>query len=447
MTVPATGGRVIELDQARETRSICVLLVIQAVVSFRSVPRILDLLKPMAGSGLNWTPHFTSVINWALRLGLGLLRQVAPTDEPWLAIVDHSIDIGTKKALVVLRVSTKALSARGGAIRLEDCACVGLKISERINGETVAAELQDIFAKAGAPVAIVRDGDATLRKGVRLWQDKQNGAVPVIYDIGHAAANVLEDEFESKGPYQRFIASTSRAASRLRQTDLAFLIPPKLRSKGRFQSIGNLGRWAAKILEALSVEGGVGPTTRAKLLEVLPGFMALRGFVQRFASTTHTVARMLEILKNHGLNQANHELCVQLLASLPKNSRVRKRLQEWLRHHMEIQKQLTTNGHPDLPLMVSSDVIESLFGKYKHILERSPQADMNSSALLIPALCGRPGETVIERALAQTRHGDLKIWEQENIPYTVRKKRRAFFANLSQIQSQIPGKLSGVSTA
>jgi hypothetical protein len=181
--------------------------------------------------------------------------------------------------------------------------------------------------------------------------------------------------------------------------------------------------------------------TRAKLREVLPGFTALRGFVQRFASTTHVVARMLEILKNHGLNQVNYEQCTQLLAALPKNSRVRKRLHSWLRQHLAIQKQLTAKGHPDLPLTVSSDVIESLFGKFKHILERSPQADMNRSTLLIPALCGRFDKLAIEQALAQTRHNDLNTWEQENIPYTVRKKRQAFFANFSDIQSQIPGKM------
>jgi len=415
-------------------------LIIQAVVSFRSIPRILDLLRCEVGSGLNWTPHFTSVINWTLRLGLGLLRQVAPTDEPWLAIVDHSIDIGTKKALVVLRVSTKALSARGGAICLEDCACVGLRISDQINGESVAADLQTIFAQAGHPVVIVKDGDAALQKGVRLWQDKQNKVVPVIYDIGHAAANVLKEEFESKGPYQRFIALTSRAASCLRQTNLAFLIPPKLRNKGRFQSIGALGQWAAKILHVLGAKDSGQLLTRAKLREVLPGFTALKGFVQRFASTTHVVARMLEILKNHGLNQVNYEQCTQLLAALPKNSRVRKRLHSWLRQHLEIQKQLTAKGHPDLPLTVSSDVIESLFGKFKHILERSPQADMNRSTLLIPALCGRLDKVAIEQALAQTRHNDLNTWEQENIPYTVRKKRKAFFVNFGDIQSQIPGK-------
>jgi hypothetical protein len=79
--------------------------------------------------------------------------------------------------------------------------------------------------------------------------------------------------------------------------------------------------------------------------------------------------------------------------------------------------------------MVSSDIVESLFGNFKHILERSPQEDMNRTVLLIPALCGNPDETTISRALNHARHGDLVTWEQENIPYTVRKKRQAFFAD------------------
>ena len=93
-------------------------LVLQAVVSFRSVPRILALFRTEARLGIDWVPHFTSVINWTLRVGLGLLRQVAPIDQPWVAIIDHSIDVGTKKALVVLRVPLAALSQRGSAIQL-----------------------------------------------------------------------------------------------------------------------------------------------------------------------------------------------------------------------------------------------------------------------------------------------------------------------------------------
>jgi hypothetical protein len=76
-----------------------------------------------------------------------------------------------------------------------------------------------------------------------------------------------------------------------------------------------------------------------------------------------------------------------------------------------------------LPLLVSSDIIESLFGNFKHVIERSAQTDMNRTALLIPALCGEIDETVFENALNHARYKYLKDWEDVNIPYTVRKKR------------------------
>jgi hypothetical protein len=38
------------------------LLVLQAVVSFRALPRILELLREMEHLSLRWVPHFTSVI-------------------------------------------------------------------------------------------------------------------------------------------------------------------------------------------------------------------------------------------------------------------------------------------------------------------------------------------------------------------------------------------------
>src|SRR6266481_1018683 len=142
------------------------VLVVQAIISFRSAPRILGLLNREAFLGFTWVPHFTSVINWTLRLGLGLLQQVVPIATPWLAIIDHSIDIGTKKALVVLRVPLAALVIRGSAICLEDCECIGLTINDQINGDTVAADLQTIFMQAGLPTAIIKDGDYTLNKGV-----------------------------------------------------------------------------------------------------------------------------------------------------------------------------------------------------------------------------------------------------------------------------------------
>ena len=422
---PATVSNIIDLKEADQTRVLCVLLTIQAVVSYRSVPRILELFSLRTPLVVNWIPHFTSVINWSLRLGLGLLKQVKPITEPWLAIIDHSIDIGTKKVLVVLRVTPAALSKRGGAIRLEDCECIGLNVSEIVNGETISLELDTIFRQAGRPVAIIKDADATLQKGVRLWSEQQAQAVPTIDDIGHTMANALKAQFEKAPAYKRFITLVSHGAKCLRQTDMAFIMPPKLRTKGRFQSISKIGKWGEKMLGVFAVKGCAAKGSQLdKLRTVFPDFIQMRGFIEGFAKTTTIVSQVMEILKNQGLDKTSYKKCYHLSTELPRNSKVKKRLQAWLKQNLKIQKQITT-----LPLLVSSDIIESLFGNFKHIIERSPQADMNRTVLLIPALCGNLNEVVISQALHQASQRDLEQWEKDNIPYTVRKKRQQFFGN------------------
>lgn len=343
--------------------------------------------------------------------------------------MDHSIDIGTKKALVVLRVTTAALSKRGGAIRLEDCECIGLNVSEIVNGETISLELNTIFRQAGRPVAIIKDADASLQKGVRLWSEPLAQPVHTIDDIGHTMANALKAQFEKTPAYKRFITLVSHGAKCLRQTDMAFIMPPKLRTKGRFQSISKLGKWGEKMLGVFAVKGCAAKGSQLdKLRTAFPGFLSMRGFIESFANTTTIVAQVMEILKNQGLDKTSYQACYYLSTQLPRNSKVKKRLQAWLRQNLNIQKQIIT-----LPLLVSSDIIESLFGHFKHIIERSPQADMNRTVLLIPALCGNLNEAVITRALQHTSQRNLEQWEKDNIPYTVRKKRQQFF-NESDIQ-------------
>jgi len=403
-------------------------LILDAVVSFRSVPRILELFNAKTPVNLPWIPHFTSVINWSLRIGLGLLMQVRPIVPPWVAIIDHSIDVGTKKVLVVLRIKIESLINRGSAIQLKDCECIGLSVHETVNGEVVKNDLEKIFSKAGTPLAVIKDDDATLNNGVCQWSKKQDQAIPVISDIGHSMANALKGEFEKTDDYKRFTTTTSHAAKCLRQTEFAFLIPPKLRTKGRFQSISKLGKWGERMLNIFAVKGRAKKGSELeKLREVLPDFLQIRGFIERFSLSTKVIAEVLEVLKNKGLNKITYKQCFLLSKTLPRNSSLKKRLQQWLKKHLEIQQKVT-----NLPLLVSSDIIESLFGNYKHIIERSPQADMNRTVLLIPALCGNRDETSIMQALNESSQVDLEEWERENIPYTMRKKRQAFFGSQSQ---------------
>ncbi|TXK93906.1 hypothetical protein BMR05_07200 [Methylococcaceae bacterium HT4] len=141
----------------------------------------------------------------------------------------------------------------------------------------------------------------------------------------------------------------------------------------------------------------------------------------RLASTTKIISQVMEILKNNGLDKTTYKQCFELSRKLPRNSKVKKCLQTWLKKHFTLQKKLTS-----LPLLVSSDIIESLFGNFKHIIERSPQADMNRTALLIPALCGKLTDTTVTQALRKASQTDIEAWEKQYISYTVQKNRMHF---------------------
>ena len=182
------------IPSADTTCLTCLKYLLIGVVSYRSIPRLLQI------SSSAWIPHFTSVINWTLRLGLGKLQQVHPIEQPWMVILDHSIDVGTKKLLVALRVPIHQQSA----LSLTDCECVGLHLSEQVTGETIAAALTPIFQQAGLPAAILKDNDRTLHKGVMCWQQQQALEIPVVQDISHVVAASLKRQFAKTDAYQQF---------------------------------------------------------------------------------------------------------------------------------------------------------------------------------------------------------------------------------------------------
>lgn len=396
-------------------------MVIEGIVSFRAVPRIWGVLRRLGWINIQ-IPHFTSVIHWTLRAGMAIFNAISHMNDPWLAIIDCSIDIGTRKALVVLRVPLSALYQRESAIGLQNCECIGLKIATRWNGQLIKDALVEIFGKAGMPRGIIKDGGTDLNKGVQLYREG-NGTkqVRVIDDVGHVAANALKAEFAKRSVFAKFLEIVRKGAARIRQTDLAWLLPPKIRTKGRFQGITELAQWAEKLLNLMGGQGRAKENSKLSMLRTaFRGLSQLRLFLAQFGSTCRTTEQFLKLLKLKGLNQATCAEAKNILKQLPERSEARTRLSSWLDRHLYIHCKLAIG---QLPLLVSSDVIESLFGKFKTIVQRNPQAELNRLIYIIPLLCGIHTNAQIDDALRGCSHGKMLDQLKQTIPPTLRQQR------------------------
>ena len=371
---------------------------------------------------MDWIPHFTSTINWIGRIGVGMLKEVKEIAQPWIAIIDHSINIGTKKLFVVLRIRIDVLYQREKAISLEDCECIGLKICDVVNGENVKKDLEEIFKTSGNPKFIIKDTDYTLNKGVSLYNKTQEEPILLIEDISHVIAKSLKKEFEETNSYKKFTKLIKHGSARIRNTDIAFLTPPKLRNKARFQNVSRLGKWGEKMMEHFNVRGRAKKDSiLEKLRKAFPSFSSLKSFILNFSKTTSVTSKMMQRLKNRGLDKSTYDECKILLLELPKSSKTAKSVREWLNKHIKIQREFDS-----YPMPVSSDIIESLFGKFKYTIEKSPQSDMNHSVLIIPLLCGKLSQEKIPNTLNSVSQKELEEWKKKHIGKTMRMKRIDF---------------------
>jgi hypothetical protein len=385
----------------------------------------------LVGAGLiSWVPHFTTGIGWALRLGLHCLQQAQrPLDEKWICIADFTIQIGCKKALIVLRVPLSALS-QGKALTLKQVDVIGLSLDQTWNGERVKTALVSLFQRSGWPSQVVSDGGSDIKKGiVDALLEAPNGAC-WISDVSHFVANALKRYYAKLSLFQQFQSLCTRIRSRLQQTKFAFLLPPKARAKGRFLSVSRQAEWGLQTLAYLESKEREPSPEAQELAHALRGLKSFKLFLMTFVRNTTCLNQILKIVKTQGLSTESIETCQEMLCDLPARSPIRKEVSRYLQQYRLVVES------SESPLLGSSDVIESLIGKAKQRLEANGRSELNKSILLIPCLCGELSQDLVAEALSAVRVQDVTTWVAENVGETMQSKRRREFP---RSQPQKPG--------
>ena len=128
----------------------------------------------------------------------------------------------------------------------------------------------------------------------------------------------------------------------------------------------------------------------------------------------------MSIHMSHLIRYDLYKAAKNIILQLPEKSITQVRLLSWLDKHLYIQCKM---GIGQTPLLTSSDVLESLFGKFKTVVQRNPQAELNRLVYVIPLLCGSRSKEQIASALKNCSHNQMLNEIEKTIPQTLRQQR------------------------
>jgi hypothetical protein len=376
-------------------------LFLEVRISFRAVGRVLRLLA--ADLGITKAPCPQSVINWVMRLSIvriesarelrGLPLSQAPFSNGLIWMIDLSIALGSGKILAVLALDAHHHHRVDGAPSLSHVHCLAVSVADSWSGDAIAEVLKLLIAQMGRPAAYLKDGGSELQKAVDVLEP-QGLASPCIDDISHAAANMLKRYYQHHPAFERFLSACGRVSGQLKQTILACLAPPTVRTKARFMNVHRLFAWADRLLKLSPAGGAKAGSLLARLRACLDELPACKDLIKRFRADAQGLLACQKILKTQGLSHDTLAQCQPLIGEMP-SARVRQEFAAYLEYELAIA---TTLGLDPVGLPISSDAIESLFGVAKrHGVGQT--LDAARIALRLPALCGAPTRAEAEQVL------------------------------------------------
>jgi hypothetical protein len=376
-------------------------LFLEARISFRAVSRVLALLVGILG--IRKAPCPQTIINWVIRLAVvrmdsaracrGLPLEAAPFTNGLIWMIDSSIGLGCGKILAVLALDAHHHQRESGAPTLRHVRCIGVAVATSWNGDTIADFLERLIATMGRPVAYLKDGGSDVHKAVALLEEQSLGS-PCIDAISHAAASMLKRTYQDHPAFERFLSACGQASGKLKQTLLACLTPPTVRTKARFMNVHRLVTWADRVLQLSPPGGAKSGSMLAKLRTALGDLPACKALIKRFRGDASALLACQEILKTQGLSPATLAQCEPLTLAMP-TATLRLEFTAYLKYELQ---SATPLGLDQVGLPISSDAIESLFGVAKrHGVGETQDADR--IALRLPAFCGVPTREEAEQVL------------------------------------------------
>jgi hypothetical protein len=457
--------------------------VIRAFTGFRGGARSLEITAEVMGGG---SPSYSSIRLWTYRLGYYLLQRPIEHREDRIFITDMTVELGKSKCLLILGVSESRFRQADFCLSQHDTEVLALEIVTKAKGEAIAACLEGLSARIGVPKQIVSDQGSDIKKGIQLYQAKHP---EVIYtpDLSHKIACMVKPLLSNDEIYQRFNTQCNQTKSVIQQTELNFLKPPTQRSKARYHHIAPRIEWAQKVLRyqqrgdfhlidarycvadeafqymalpssywhLLAPIKGIIFNTLVEFEQAMSGLLTkevyqrhqqeLRhlasigrqrfdeklGWVSGYASDLEKYQQMVEViestewqLKHEGLHNESAQRLLQKLDGIDLDERA-KTLETQIMAYIDAQH---GDAMPEQARLVSSDVIESVFGQYKQVGHSGCLQELGKMVLLLPLLVTEITADLVLQAMSSVKTSCVDEWANKTFGPSALALRNAAFS-------------------
>jgi hypothetical protein len=241
-------------------------------------------------------------------------------------------------------------------------------------------------------------------------------------------ACLLKKELEADPDWERFIGEANLARRGLALTSAGFLVPPVLKTKARYMNLDSLVAWGRKVLAYLKRlrkrRKSATAAAEARLIEArLQGLRRFRGRLTEW-STLLAVAQAAEhYVRHHGWHaaaQAELRRRLQPLATCPRSRRLKNRL-------LQFAAEQAAAVRPGERLLGSTEVLESLIGKYKRLQALHSAHGMTQMILALGAIVGRRCRETIRQALTHVTTRHVADWCRKHLGPTLQSRRHHAF--------------------
>ena len=363
---------------------------------------------------------------WLLRLGYYKLMQPQVCAQDWVWFVDHTVQLGVEKCLVILGIRLCDLPV-GRSLGHTDVEALALYPVKHSDGEVVFEQLEKSVSKTGVPREIVGDHGSDLKSGIEKFCQVHPETVPV-YDIKHESALLLKHLLQADEDWEAFTGLAARTKSQLQQTALAFLAPPNQRSKARYMNLDTLMRWGRKVLEFLDSPKGAQHNAQGRLEEKLGWVKGFRAQLQEWNALLELTTTAERVVRTQGIYRGCERVLDKQLVSLvdtPRTERVREQLVNFV-----ASEALKTRAGERL--LGSSEVIESMFGKLKCIERDQARSGFTALVLSIPAMVSTTTQEVIHKALETVPTRKIAEWSKEFLGQSIQAQRKEAFRDTNK---------------